>query len=79
MTDTTSRFPANDVFTFWHALELVKKCFLPILIVVVLAALPTAAATMIQWHGQAAASSNSASADGLARARALAAGESTDA
>lgn len=57
MTDTTSRFSSNDTFTFWHALELVKKCFLPILIVVVLAALPKAAAMMIQWHGQAVASS----------------------
>lgn len=51
MSETT-RFSPNDTFTFWHAVELVKKCFLPILIVVVLTFLPAVAAMVIHWQGQ---------------------------
>lgn len=50
MSETT-RPVLQDTFTFWHALELARKCWLPLLVAIVLIFLPTIAVTIVSWHG----------------------------
>lgn len=49
-------FPNEDAFTFMHALALVRKCFLPIMVVVLLSVLPAVFGMLIEWQGRDAAS-----------------------
>ena len=50
MSETTRPVPQTS-FTFWHALELARKCWLPLLVAIVLLFLPTIAVTIVSWHG----------------------------
>ena len=50
MSETTRPVP-QDTFTFWRALELARKCWLPLLVAIVLIFLPTIAVTIVSWHG----------------------------
>lgn len=54
MSETTG-LSERDTFTFKHALELVRKCWLPLLITVILVFLPSVAAMVITWEGEAVA------------------------
>ena len=75
MTDTTSRFPTNGSFTFWDAAALVKKCYLPILVAVILTNIPSVFSMLLEWEGRtaAAAAEDAALAESLPEAEDFAA------
>ncbi len=54
MSETT-RLHDHDTFTFMHALELVRRCFLPILVAVILTNIPSVFSMLIEWEGRTAA------------------------